>query len=225
MSSLITTLKLCRLKLKQQIYSNPLNKNDHVHTRHLPLMRNVHVIWANNALTLMPGTAPRIKKEHSYTYTSLPGPSWAVLGRTSILLNLQRYVTPLKWFLEACIQQRALRNLKTPCVTTLIPNEWPLLATPTPTLKFGYVTHVKAMLIYNLQHAIGMGMPMWWRHIAEVQIVTSLAARQPIRTTDHLLLILYTVLLQQISSAYVWGTSQTTAARINITRITSPALS
>ena len=34
--------------------------------------------------------------------------------------------------------------------------------------------------------------------MAEVQSVTSLVARQPINTTDHLLLILYTALLQQI---------------------------
>jgi len=34
--------------------------------------------------------------------------------------------------------------------------------------------------------------------MAEVQSVTSLVARQPIKTTDHLLLILYTTQLQQI---------------------------
>jgi hypothetical protein len=39
---------------------------------------------------------------------------------------------------------------------------------------------------------------MSWRHMAEVQSVTSLVARQPIKTTDHLLNILYTALLQQI---------------------------
>jgi hypothetical protein len=35
-------------------------------------MRNVHVTWADNALTLIKRTAPRIKKEQSYTY--LPPP-------------------------------------------------------------------------------------------------------------------------------------------------------
>lgn len=86
------------------------------------------------------------------------------------------------------------------CITTLTPNEWLLLATPTPNPKFVYVnlTFMLAMLINNLQHAIRMGQPMWWRHMAEVQSVTSLAARQPIKTTDNLLLFLYTVLLQQI---------------------------
>jgi hypothetical protein len=83
------------------------------------------------------------------------------------------------------------RLLISQCVKTWFPAHGYFGLSP-PT-QCGYVNrrdtvNSAEMLINNLKHDTEMCLPMWWRHMAEVQTGTSLVARQPIKATDHHLL-------------------------------------
>lgn len=73
------------------------------------------------------------------------------------------------------------------CVKDLVPSSWLFLLPPSPSMWLRKPTWHGQFCwnVDNLKHDTEMGLPMWWRHMAEVQTGTSLVLRQPIKSTDH----------------------------------------